>query len=51
MTPNELELIRIIRNSPDPAATFEKALQLFIADLNLHGEEQGKPPVALEKSV
>lgn len=43
MTQNEIELINIIRNSPNPAETFEKALRLFIADLNHHEEEQGTP--------
>ena len=37
MTENERELISIIRNSADPAATLDKAMQLFIADLNRHG--------------
>ena len=36
MNENELELIRIIRESKDPAAVLEYALQLIIADLQTH---------------
>lgn len=42
MTDNERELISIIRNSSDPVATLERAMQMFIADLNLHGGAEDK---------
>ena len=42
MADNERELISIIRNSADPVATLERAMQMFIADLNLHGGAEDK---------
>lgn len=51
MTDNERELISIIRNSDDPAAMLEKAMQMFIADLNLHGGAEGKSADVPEESA
>lgn len=49
MKENEIELIRIIRNSKDPVATAEYAMQLILDCLQTLAKSQESPFVARQE--
>lgn len=46
MTENEIELLRIVRESDDPKAVAEYMFNLFSEYLQKHGPSQGTHPAA-----